>query len=128
MSTVRLRATGAAAPAVAWERYAVLAAWPTWAPHLTGADASAPRLATGVSGRVHVLGLLRLPFTVTAADHPSRRWSWVVRLGPLRLALEHGVDPHPRGSRTWLVMHGPTAVLLAYVPIAWVALRRLVAR
>ena len=128
MATVQLAAAGAAPAEVAWERYAEIAAWRTWAPHLTGTDATAPRLAAGVTGRVHVAGVLRLPFTVTAADHERRRWSWAVRLGPLRLALEHGVEAHGRGSRTWLVMHGPAVVLLAYAPLAWLALRRLVAR
>lgn len=128
MATVRLSATGGAAADLAWRRYAEIGLWRTWAPHLTGADASGARIAAGVTGRVHVLGLLRLPFTVTDVDDPRRRWSWVVRLGPLRLALEHGVDVHPRGSRTWLVMSGPAPVLLSYAPLAWLALRRLVAR
>ena len=128
MATHRLAAAGAAEPAVAWQRYVEIAAWRTWSPHILTTEADAGQIAVGVSGRVHVVGGLRLPFTVTAVDAPQRRWSWVVRLGPVALTLHHAVRPHPRGSATLLVMEGPRPLLLAYAPLAWVALRRLVAR
>jgi hypothetical protein len=77
---------------------------------------------------VHVLGGLRVPFTITEVDPARRTWSWVARLGPVRLTLHHAVRADPRGSVTDLVMEGPDALLLGYAPLAWVALRRLVAR
>jgi len=127
MATHRLAAAGPAEPAVAWQRYAEVAAWPTWSPHIVSTEADAEQIAPGVTGRVHVVGGLRLPFTVTAVDAPHHRWSWVVALGPVALTLHHEVRDHPLGSATVLVMEGPRPVLLAYAPLAWVALRRLVA-
>ena len=67
MTTRRLSAVGAAEPAVAWERYAVIGAWPTWSPQIVGVETAAERIALGVSGRVHVVGGLRLPFGAMAA-------------------------------------------------------------
>ena len=128
MATRRLSAVGSAEPALAWQRYAELGAWPTWSPQIIGVESSAARIALGVCGRVHVLGGLRLPFTITAHDERARTWSWVVRLGPVAMTLNHEVHAHPRGSGTVLVMEGPDPVLLGYAPLAWVALRRLVAR
>jgi hypothetical protein len=128
MATLRLRAAGPADPEMAWRRYVELGAWRTWAPHILGVDADAERLALGVRGRVHVLAGLRVPFTVTAVDLPDRTWSWVARLGPVALSLSHAVRAQGRGSATVLVMDGPALVLLGYAPLAWVALRRLVAR
>jgi hypothetical protein len=49
-----------------------------------------------------------------------------VRLGPVRLELHHGVEPHPRGCATWLRESGPAPVVAPYLPIARIALRRLV--
>jgi len=77
---------------------------------------------------VHVLGGLRVPFTITAVDPHERTWSWVARLGPVPLTLDHEVHAHRRGSSTALTMEGPAPVILGYAPLAWVALRRLVSR
>lgn len=126
MAIRRLRAHGRAEPAVAWERYDLIALWPTWSPQIRWAAAEEPRIAVGVRGTVGVPGGLALPFTVTAVDPLARTWSWVVRLGPVSMTLNHEVHGHARGSGTLLVMEGPDPVLLAYAPIAWVALRRLV--
>ena len=128
MATRRLRAHGAAHPDVAWERYDLIALWPTWSPQIRRVRADAPRIALGVRGTVGVPGGLGLPFTVTAVDPAARTWSWVVHLGPVVMTLNHEVHADGPGSGTLLVMEGPDPVLLAYAPIAWVALRRLVAR
>ena len=128
MTTRRLRAVGTAEPAVAWHRYADIGAWSTWSPQIVGVETTAARIALGVGGRVRVVGGLCLPFTITAHDEQARTWSWVVRLGPVAMTLNHEVHAHPRGSGTVLVMEGPDPVLLGYAPLAWVALRRLVAR
>ena len=128
MGLRRLSATGAADPALAWQRYVEIGAWRTWSPHIRGVDANRDRIAVGVTGRVHVVGGLRPSFTITDVDAGRRTWSWQVRLGPVVLTLHHAVHSDPRGSRTVLVMAGPDPVLLGYAPLAWVALRRLVAR
>ena len=128
MATRRLEAAGAASAEDAWERYRTIAAWPSWSPQIRRVAASAEQIGPGVTGRVHLPGGLGLPFTITAVDARARTWSWVVRLGPVPLTLTHEVREHPRGSATELVMEGPDVILLAYTPLAWVALRKLVAR
>ena len=128
MALRRLHAVGAADPEVAWRRYVEIAAWRSWSPQILRTDADAAEIAVGVGGTVHALGGLRLRFTITAVDPAARTWSWVVRLGPVAMTLTHEVHRHPRGSGTLLLMEGAAPVLLAYAPLAWVALRRLVAR
>ncbi len=127
MATRRLGARGRAAPELAWERYEQIALWPTWSPQIRRVTADQPRIALGVTGVVGVPGGLGLPFTVTAVDAATRTWTWVVRLGPVVMTLNHEVHSEGPGSGTVLVMEGPDPVLLGYAPVAWVALRRLVA-
>jgi hypothetical protein len=81
---------------------------------------------------------LGVPFRILHVedDDPARRWwTWEVRLPGLRvpgltLRLEHEVEPRaPReggGTLTRLRIHGPTPVVLAYRPLAALALKRLV--
>ncbi|WP_433800809.1 SRPBCC family protein [Actinomycetospora sp. CA-084318] len=110
----------------AWERYADLDAWPRWAPQITGVTAPARRLVPGLEGVVRAAGVVHVPFTVLAVDEVARTWSWRVRVGPVRLVLQHGVDPDGDGSRTWLVTEGPALVVAPYTPVALVALHSLV--
>ena len=42
------------------------------------------------------------------------------------MTLDHGVEPAGTGTRTTLAVDGPAPVVLAYVPLARVALGRLV--
>jgi len=131
MATVRLQAHGVAPVALAWERYADPALWSTWAPQIQRVDTLMQRLAVGGTGTVRA-GLLHrptlgVPFRVLAVDEPAREWAWEVRLGPLRLRLEHGVTAHLDGSSTWLRVHGSLPVILVYAPVARIALGRLVA-
>ncbi len=127
-----MRVTGPAPVAVVWERYAVPACWAGWAPHIrgvdTGGDTGGDRIVPGLAGRVRGPLGLRVTFVVTDVDERRRRWSWNVRLGPVRLHLRHGVDANPAGTTTWLAVRGPTPVVVAYLPVARVALRRLVRR
>ena len=124
----RTRVTGPLPPERVWERYAAPARWSGWAPQIREVDASAARIARGVTGRVR--GPLGVPvaFVVTAVDERSRTWSWDVRLGPLRMHLRHGVDADPAGTATWLVVRGPAVAVTAYLPVARHALRQLVRR
>ena len=68
-----------------------------------------------------------MAFRVLSVDESAREWAWQARLGPLRLHLEHGVTAHLTGSSTWLRVHGPLPLILAYAPVARMALTRLVA-
>ena len=129
MAVRRLTAEGPAPVGIAWQRYAEIAQWPSWSPQILRVEADAERIARGVSGTVHAVGGLRLRFTITDVDLVARRWSWLVRFGPVQMDLHHEVQAVPGGgSRTGLVLQGPTVVVTAYAPLAWVALRRLVAR
>jgi hypothetical protein len=129
MAVRRLSAEGPAPVGLAWERYALIERWPTWSPQIARVEADAERIARGVTGTVHTPGGLPLRFTITGVDVVARRWSWLVRLGPLRMDLHHEVHAVPGGgSATTLAIEGPSAVVTAYAPLAWVALRRLVAR
>lgn len=98
-----------------WADYAEIDRWPTWAPHLTRVQAGAPRIAAGVTGRVHG-GPVALRFTITAVDERAMTWTWRV----LGIDLRHGVRATPSGCLT--TFEGP----LPYLPVAWFALRRLV--
>lgn len=128
MTAVTLHATGSATPEIAWERYAQPAQWPAWAPQITGVDASADRIAAGVTGTVHgPLGVCA-NFRIHEVEEEARRWTWTVKRGPLTVRLQHGVTVAGDGSATWLIVDAPLPVAVAYAPLAWLAMRRLVAR
>lgn len=127
MTSVTLNATGSASPETAWERYAEPARWPSWAPQITGVDASADRIAAGVSGTVRGPLGVSADFRIRDVDEQARRWTWTVRRGPLTVRLQHGVKAAAEGSATWLIIDAPLPVAVAYAPLAWLAMRRLVA-
>ena len=120
-------ATGAVDPAEAWERYMLPARWPEWAPQISGVEASADRLAPGVSGKVIAPLGLAVPFVVDEVDEPGRRWTWQVRTGPVHLRLEHWVEAAPEGGTTaGLRVDGEGLLVASYAPLAKGALEKLV--
>jgi Polyketide cyclase / dehydrase and lipid transport len=125
MAVRRIEARGPAPAEEVWDRYATLARWPEWSPHINRVEASADQLALGVRGTVFLVGGLPLAFTVTSCRPEDRTWSWQVRLGLLTLDLDHAVYPAGSGSRTTLTFAGPTLLVAAYAPLARLALRRL---
>lgn len=127
MTIVTLHAAGAASPAEAWERYAVPARWPEWAPQISAVSYDEERLVAGQGGRVHGPLGVSVGFVVDEVDEAARRWSWQVHIGPLTLRLAHRVTAHPRGAGTSLRVEGPLPVVLGYAPLARFALGRLVA-
>lgn len=120
------RAHGPVAPAQVWERYADPDRWARWAPQIRLVETSALRIAAGVTGTVHGPLGLRVEFVVIEVDEAARTWAWDVTAGPLTLHLRHGVEAHPGGASTWLTVRGPAPVLAAYLPVARIALHRLV--
>ena len=143
-SVRHVEVSGRAAPQVAWERYADLDAWPTWAPQIRLAESPGRRLAVGLTGTVRVVGGLGVPFVVTAVDPVRRTWSWIARLGPVALTLHHDLTPldppdldpsdldeAPRdldsaGTRAGLTLEGPALLVAAYAPLTRAPLALLV--
>lgn len=142
-----LAAAGPASADVAWERYADPQLWPTWSPQIASVRTSTPRLASGTTGVVRGHGGLLLDFLVEEVDDAARRWSWSVvprragglplpeplqRLGRLHLVhavLDSGLDSGlgaRAGSATTLLVTGSAPVVVAYAPLAGLALGRLV--
>jgi hypothetical protein len=121
-----VRVVGAAPVDVVWERYAEPARWARWAPQIRRVDTPAARIAPGVTGRVQGPPGVAVAFVIGEVDEQARTWAWDVRCGPVRLHLRHGVEADPRGAATWLTIRGSAPVVLAYLPVAGLALRRLV--
>ena len=121
---ITLQAHGDAPPEVVWERCADLRRWPEWSRQITGVESSGATLKAGVTG--DVIGPLgfHVPFRVVEVG--IRRWRWEIRPLGLRLRLDHRVLARLDGAATELRMGGPAPMVLAYAPVAKLALRRLV--
>lgn len=124
---MRVSAEGPAAAAEVWSRYTSPAQWPTWAPQISRVDADHDPIRAGTRGVVHGPLLVRVPFVILDVDPAARRWSWRVGVGRLSLRMEHGVDESPSGSVAWVEIHAPRLLVLPYLPVARLALRRAVA-
>lgn len=109
-----------------WRRYTELPAWPGWAPQISRVDAPDDVIERGTRGTVHGPLLTRVPFRIRSVDHQARRWSWWVGLGPLGVGMDHGVDETLDGSRAWVRIHAHRFLVAPYVPLAKLALSRLV--
>lgn len=121
-----LRARGAADADTAWQRYLHPALWPTWAPQIRSVE-TGDTLCAGMRGRVRPVVGPAVAFVIASVDPEARTWSWRVQAGPVRMRLSHAVRPYgTTGCATRLTVEGPLPVVLAYAPLAQVALRRLV--
>ncbi len=116
-----IRVEGPASRDTMWEAYAHTSRWSGWAPHLRGVDPEAD-LAAGLRGRVYGVAGSRAWFEVTAVDREAGTWSWTVSAGPVTLDLGHTVGD----GWTALTVAGPAPAVLAYLPVARLALTRLV--
>jgi hypothetical protein len=148
MATMNLRAIGPAPASTVWRRYTHFQQWPGWSPQIRAVHTDTAHIAPGVRGSVESVVGLSVAFVVEDVDPERRSWSWRVRLGPVRVRLRHDVLPRTTGARTGartgvgtgtrtgagtgvgtetrLVMQGPLLALIAYAPLARLALRRLV--
>ncbi len=119
-------------PDEVWDRYVRPARWPEWSPQIRGVEYAHERLAPGTGGVVRGPLRLPVPFQVLAVDgdDPARRaWRWRAGLLGVHVELEHVVEPAPSprgGSLTRLVVSGPAPVAVPYLPLARLALHRLV--
>lgn len=118
---------GPVSPDEAWDRYAVIARWPRWAPPIRAVQASAPRLAVGVTGLIRGPGRLPVHFVVDRVDEEARTWTWRVRSGLVRMTLTHEVlATATGGTAATLTVEAPAPLALVYPELAKAALRRLV--
>lgn len=122
-----LAVTGPAPPDLVWARYIRPARWPGWSPQIRAVDYPEAELVAQTSGVVRGPCALAVPFEILSVDPDDRRWTWRVH-PPLvgELILVHGVEPVGSGTRTTLEVTGPALVVPAYLPVAGLALRRLV--
>nr|WP_205023296.1 SRPBCC family protein [Streptomyces sp. HB132] len=121
-----LRAEGRASAEDVWLRYVTPARWPSWSPQIRAVHVDDERIVPGTRGEIVSLFGVRAAFVVESVDDERRRWTWRVRVGPVRLRLFHEVTHRPGGSATTLRIEGPAVALAAYAgPARW-ALGRLV--
>jgi hypothetical protein len=129
-TTMSTGACGERDPDEVWTAYATPALWPSWSPQVSRVRCPQPDVPVRAGTRGEVLGpaSLRVPFEVTEVDAERRRWAWRVRVGPLVLEMTHGVAVSSDGATcAWLRVSGPLPVVAGYLPLARLALGRLVA-
>lgn len=130
-----LLARSAAAPSAVWRLLAAPRRWPDWAPHIVCVEGEVtPIVRAGAELTVRGPGGLPVRTVVTHVAE-GRRWDFDAQLpGPFVLTSAHEVRPQGGGAEVGVRMRftrGPAAALLdrtalmAYLPLAAVAVRRL---
>ena len=132
-TTWAVGACGSGPPEQVWAAFATPSAWPSWAPQIR--DVRCPRpdepVRPGLRGTVVGPAGVGVPFEVTAVDLERRRWTWRVQVAQVAVVVDHGVAVDPRDGpghgRTcvWARITAPLPVVLAYAPLARLALARL---
>jgi len=117
----RIEERGSASADAMWTAYADTSHWATWAPQIRRVEPLGP-LEEGMRGVVEGPFWARARFEVTTIDEAARRWTWRVRVGPAHMTIDHEVAD----GVTAVVIEGPAPLVLAYAPIARLALVRLV--
>jgi hypothetical protein len=128
-TTLSTGACGTANPRDVWTDYVTPSRWSSWSPQVLGVRCVHPDAPVQAGDRGEVLGPvgMRVPFEVTHVDPQRRHWTWRVRLGALVLEMAHGVTRRDNGRCcAWVRVAGPLPVVVAYLPLARLALGRLV--
>ena len=121
-----VEASGAADPDTVWDRYVHPARWHEWSPQIRSVDYADPTIGAGGRGTVHGPCGVGVAFEILAVDHETRCWAWRVSVAGVTLVLGHDVLAQGSGTRTRLDITGPAPVVIGYVPVARIALGRLV--
>lgn len=121
-----IAAEGPASATEVWGRYVRPSTWPDWAPQISGVTGANDPIEPGDRGWVHGPLLTAIPFEILDIDAELQRWSWRVGIGPVSFRLDHGVEEVTDGSRAWTHVHLAAPLVWPYLPIARLALRRLV--
>ena len=95
---VERRFTTRAAPGATWRHLSNVAAWPSWAHHITRVTLDPPGdLSPNSRGRVVLKPGVPTTFAVTALD-PGHSWSWRGSFAGTTLDYDHEIEPHAAGS------------------------------
>jgi uncharacterized protein YndB with AHSA1/START domain len=130
-TTLSTRACGGRAPEAVWTAYTTPTLWSSWSPQVRGVCCAQPDVPVRAGTRGDVLGPagVRVPFEVTDVDLARQRWTWRVRVGTVVLEMTHGVTPRADGRCcAWARLSGPLPLVAGYLPLARLALGRLVGR
>lgn len=130
MVEITIDATGSAPAGAVWERYMDPSHWSHWATHIAEVEYPENRLSGGTSGRVEGPFWFQVDFDIVSVDELGWTWTWNAwwRRRSIGLTLKHGVASRPDGSRAWITVCGSPALVVPYVPLAKLALVRLVRR
>ena len=111
-----------------WDRYVRPRRWPEWSPQIRSVDYATEYLLAGTGGVVHGPAGLLVRFRIVEVDDAAaiRRWSWIATTAGVTLRLGHTVEAVGTGTRTGLTVEGPSLVVAGYLPVARLALHRLV--
>ena len=112
-----------------WDRYVRPGRWPQWSPQIRAVEYPAEVILPGTGGVVHGPVGVRVGFRIldVEAAGPVRSWSWVVSVAGVQLRLRHDVEEVAGdGTRTVLTVQGFGPAVVLYLPVAKMALRRLV--
>ena len=124
-ATRRIAVSGPCPPGEVWDRYVRPRRWPEWSPQIRSVRYPGETLQPGTTGVVLGPAGLRVHFRIEEVA-PERSWSWSVTAAGVHLHLVHTVEAAATGTRTGLTVRGPAPVVLLYLPVALLALRRLV--
>lgn len=102
--------------------------WSQWSPQIRAVTYPAETVRPGTAGIVRGPGGLRIGFRILEVVEAGRvrAWSWAVSAGGVRMWLRHTVEASGEGTRTDLTVCGFGPAVLLYLPVARLALRRLV--
>jgi hypothetical protein len=111
-----------------WDRYVRPLRWSEWSPQIRSVEYSGERISAGTSGVVRGPAGLRVDFRIidVVESDPVRHWSWTASALGVELTLLHTVEATAGGTRTGLSIEGFGPAVVAYLPLAQLALRRLV--
>jgi hypothetical protein len=127
MWSMTLRVYGRARASEVWNRYMDTRRWHEWSPQIHSVDTSdGPMVVPGLTGSMRSFAGPAVRFRVIDVNQATRTRTWQVRVGPVRMILEHIVADLGQGSATSLRLRGPGPIIVGYAPLAYVALRRLV--
>jgi hypothetical protein len=120
---VRVARRGPAGKYEMWGRCRDPQRWPSWMAAVRAVD-TAGDLRPGLEGTLVLVGGVRVRFDVLEVNALGPAWTGVLRLGPLRLELEHHVDE----GFGLVDISGPVLLPLIFVPLARRSLSKLLRR